>query len=586
MASLPIIRLFAWSPLWTAFVCATTFAASDRTAPTGVAAPFGPGGTWNVYRVVDVAATFPEAVKRAAAEPEPTGTAGVKGHLATISSAAENMFVKQLVDGDDTWIALTDSTDFGASPGGHSTTKGWAWITGEPLTFTAWRPAQPDDWHGEGLGEDAVAIGPGGLWSDGGIALRSQKDTRHRYVIEWETNSPKPPRGTVPLRPVLDEALPWPALVEDKWNVALFRLDATPWSLRQALEMAKLERPAETIPLDELIVSFESGSSRPRTFVHKTDTLPGLGRDNAGVSLARTTLRLEKPTTLSVLVHANDGFACRIPGAQWTNASGDGVIDPLDPWTFTVSIARPTGRGAATAELPAGVHEVQVAHFNSRQTASVEVLAAEGSHRSDDDFAGWQPIGRTSAESPPLPRLGPPGWAVAVSKPGQRGTESVEATATTLEGEARVQPAGNFPVLHFADPDSSAPTAWSGAQPFPNDTPDLPMNWGLRALATLVIPENGRYIFGALAHGGASIRIKGVLPEGLTHADGDKARIVGERLVADEFDYENMGLPVAAVYSLNKGTYPLEVYYRQGGGAAWLTVFAGREGGAASLLRP
>lgn len=61
------------------------------------------------------------------------------GHLATLSSEAEDLFVWQLGGYTDNWIGLTDIAD------GQT----WVWITGEPMTFINWAPGQPiDDYYG------------------------------------------------------------------------------------------------------------------------------------------------------------------------------------------------------------------------------------------------------------------------------------------------------------------------------------------------------------------------------------------------------------------------------------------------------
>jgi hypothetical protein len=72
------------------------------------------------------------------------------GHLATITSAAENQFIISNVmktNSLPTWIGLTDQKQWG----GHDfkglanpQTNGWAWITGEPIQYTFWQTSQPD----------------------------------------------------------------------------------------------------------------------------------------------------------------------------------------------------------------------------------------------------------------------------------------------------------------------------------------------------------------------------------------------------------------------------------------------------------
>lgn len=77
------------------------------------------------------------------------------GHLATIHSAAENRFIIDLFSSDPIFMkrdegGFLDGPMIGlyqqegaAEPGG-----GWTWVTGEPLSFTAWSPGNPDNFRG------------------------------------------------------------------------------------------------------------------------------------------------------------------------------------------------------------------------------------------------------------------------------------------------------------------------------------------------------------------------------------------------------------------------------------------------------
>jgi hypothetical protein len=72
-------------------------------------APFGPGGTWNLYKTVSRPMTWTEAQSEAERSVDPLGKTGKPGHLICIGSAAENMFVYQKVQGHYIWLGLTDS---------------------------------------------------------------------------------------------------------------------------------------------------------------------------------------------------------------------------------------------------------------------------------------------------------------------------------------------------------------------------------------------------------------------------------------------------------------------------------------------
>jgi len=74
------------------------------------------------------------------------------GDLATITSAAENVFVYSLVDSREFW----DSVDsLGPWLGGYQDplasdpAENWHWVTGESWDFTSWARSEPNDWGKE-----------------------------------------------------------------------------------------------------------------------------------------------------------------------------------------------------------------------------------------------------------------------------------------------------------------------------------------------------------------------------------------------------------------------------------------------------
>lgn len=81
------------------------------------------------------------------------------GHLVTLTSAAENSFVFDLVRHDERFWAFWDdpeSTAGATGPtiglvqqeGAREPDGGWAWVTNEDLGFTSWRPGQPNNHNG------------------------------------------------------------------------------------------------------------------------------------------------------------------------------------------------------------------------------------------------------------------------------------------------------------------------------------------------------------------------------------------------------------------------------------------------------
>lgn len=182
--------------------------ASDATVPTALRVDaggrpsmatvwdFADGGNGHAYLVVTVPAGILWTDARVAAE-----EAG--GHLATITTAAENAFVTRLAAStSSSWITFTSGQYTGVAAGpwlGASMSKGaWTWVTGEPWAFTGWSQNQPG-----GLPEDKLdllgrnapaadaAVNVLG-WNDeansgaGSVLVGKTGTGEHGYVIEFE----------------------------------------------------------------------------------------------------------------------------------------------------------------------------------------------------------------------------------------------------------------------------------------------------------------------------------------------------------------------------------------------------------------
>jgi cysteine-rich repeat protein len=102
------------------------------------------------------------------------------GHLATISSAAENKLARTFVN-NSKWL------------GGHEdvsvTMKGtgnYAWLSGEPFTYTNWAQGEPDqakvrcDSSIQTCYEHCVSMDGDGTWTD------ARCDVTDGYLCEWE----------------------------------------------------------------------------------------------------------------------------------------------------------------------------------------------------------------------------------------------------------------------------------------------------------------------------------------------------------------------------------------------------------------
>jgi hypothetical protein len=83
------------------------------------------------------------------------------GYLATITSAAENDFVFNLIDSPLYWATNTSGVYFGPwlgglqAPGTRDPAANWSWVTGEPFAYTNWHSGEPNDEFGR-VNEDRL----------------------------------------------------------------------------------------------------------------------------------------------------------------------------------------------------------------------------------------------------------------------------------------------------------------------------------------------------------------------------------------------------------------------------------------------
>jgi hypothetical protein len=112
---------------------------------------------------------------------------GMHGHLATITSPAENDYVAahfNLAISRGYWLGGLQFPDI------LDPAAGWQWVTGEPFSFTAWQsfgPHEPDDALGAGnTNQDESRLqffpGAGGVWNDARPAVTSPRG----YLVEYE----------------------------------------------------------------------------------------------------------------------------------------------------------------------------------------------------------------------------------------------------------------------------------------------------------------------------------------------------------------------------------------------------------------
>lgn len=118
------------------------------------------------YVVVEQSVTWTAARDAAAA----TG-----GHLVTLTTAAEDAFVRSLIDPRDYWIGLTDEAVEGT----------FEWVTGEAFSFTNWQIGEPNNNDNQDYGTGNY-FGPftPGAWDDNFNGANVPT-----YVVEFDSTA-------------------------------------------------------------------------------------------------------------------------------------------------------------------------------------------------------------------------------------------------------------------------------------------------------------------------------------------------------------------------------------------------------------
>jgi hypothetical protein len=142
------------------------------------------GGNGHGYLLVTVKSVITWSDAKAAA-------IGMGGHLATITSAAENDFVFSLASGVATAWAPDVPYDQSQGPwlGASATGSVWSWVTGEPWSYTNWGSGQPSGMF-MGTIEDKLefnsfgTVQPASTWND--VPNAGFENGPTAYVVEFE----------------------------------------------------------------------------------------------------------------------------------------------------------------------------------------------------------------------------------------------------------------------------------------------------------------------------------------------------------------------------------------------------------------
>ncbi|MEK7950034.1 hypothetical protein [Luteolibacter soli] len=583
------------SPLLAALALApVTLQASDIGWPDGTlfTAPFGPGGTWNLYKVVSTPMTWTEAQSAAERSVDPLGKTGKPGHLVCISGAAENMFVYQKVEGRWIWAGLTDSEKRGGKEAGSDRNGGWHWVTGEPYTFQLWRSSEPNEYHA--TGEDGVAVGHAGRWLDMSIGADGQMETKNPSMIEWETRSPGPVPGALKIEPVLPKkwavdlsAWKGESIGEGAWTVmSTLDLDASSiWTVVQGLQEAM---PAETTAYHIAWMNYRVEPPSKKTAggwmeIPNNPRFPMQMGPCAALHVAK--VKLDKPETWSVNVHCDDYVAIRFPGHKWKSASGLGGIDPLDAETIYQECGTGDGNVIGVIDLPAGESTVEVLLGSSQYDAMIQMLTAPGEHAMDGSTDQWRKPGHTAKGTVAWPGVSSKGWSV-IRKNLPAGGKLMEKLmdGMALPESAPTVTAEGVEKINYIDSGAPSDIKFPNPVELPGDEPGGQDQFVVMAQAELVIPRDGTYQIGINSDNRCALRIADQKWKRTMRDQTYHVKIEGDTMHSEEPETMGMAGQFVGEIELKKGSYTIEAFYVNVKGPTVLSVFGALAGFPPRLL--
>lgn len=108
---------------------------------------------------------------------------GVRGHLATLATEAEQRFVTSALAPGEAWFGAYQDR---RAPDYKEPAGGWRWVTGEPWGYTAWHEGEPN--HAES-DSDVAMFWSNDRWNDAPLSWKVGP-----YVVEFDTTGPDPSR--------------------------------------------------------------------------------------------------------------------------------------------------------------------------------------------------------------------------------------------------------------------------------------------------------------------------------------------------------------------------------------------------------
>lgn len=568
-------------------------------SPQFFTAPFGEGGTWNLYevqglpatvnprlqlsvsgKVAETPASWHAALADAQGRVETLSGKNVVGHLLSVGGADENDAIRSRVRASsDYWIGLTDNEAFG---GGETSTGqpkldgqtglngpagdgiGWEWSNGEQFNYANWRPhSQPQGKSGT----DYVAVlaeGGAGKWSD------AHGSDKNLWVVEYETQMP----GN--FFPNVQAAnVPGPA---GGWGT---------WGVREIVD------PAQGDGLAGALNTLFAPGSQAKTVEYQTPVLDYADQTLDGqFTIDRQFASGRAVEKLALVAHgkirvpegrggawqfrvdSDDAFEIYIAGKRFDPIAAP-VQNPNDATQTTIygSLTYPADRAfhqgpsVGSIQLETGDHDIELVYHEFNGLAALEV-SAKGP--GDSQFA----------------LVGDPGAALQAATPLVRGGFQVQEVVRPVLGpadlidtlaEARAMlasPAPTDAVFQRTLPGLDL-SGWAGWIPGQSQfLHGQASNFALQANGVLQIDVSGEYTFGFQGAGGAALTIAGADFSSLSELG--LVTDAGQTLTVEV--EPSLITPVFGTVWLEAGDHPLELVMFDQEGPAMMELMVSPSG--------
>ena len=280
-------------------------------------------------------------------------------------------------------------------------------------------------------------------------------------------------------------------------------------------------------------------------------------------------------------VNSDDSVSLQFPGLNFEPVSAGHSGTIIERFENGYALTFPGGRGSSDSfgyiNLPAGLHEFILMHHEGGGGAAVELSSAPGIHTSHGDPFGL--VGGVARPDLVGKKLAPSivgQWEVTrTARSGGNDVDDAEAQIRAIWADSNVadHSIGMFDQLNLTDPEGGGGGHGLPQDPFPGDTPEAENDFYIGARATMSVPEDGVYQFMTLGDDQSEFIIKGS-SDWVVNGAGEVVSDNGDGMKHNACCGDRFGATF-----LEAGEYDVELFWQEGGGGAYIGLWAAASDG-------